>query len=193
MIEISQQAPEEKVEETKSVSVNDIAEKVEEVRDLQVEAADLQARLKEVNGKVLGILNGELPDLMDQAGVKRLDIPESNGLPALNVTTRDFYRANIAASWDAEKKEEGYNYLRENGGADLIKARVEVFAEHIDDAIALHDELLAEGHTNMNVGQSVHSGSLGAWLREQHEQGLDVDLEKIGGFIGRQAVIKETN
>lgn len=169
-----------------------VRQKVAEVRDAELRLEDLEEQVSLLKKQLDRIYKEELPSLMDEAGVDSLGIPASGNHPAFDAKLSPFYSANIAASWDAERRAQGFRWLEENGHGDLIKTEVAVsFArgDHEEAKKLLH-ELSAKG-VKPSLKESVHAQTLTAWLREQVESGGEIPpLEKIGGYIGRVVNLK---
>lgn len=157
-------------------------------REIQLEVLNLEERIADLKKQLRDITEEQLPELMDEAGIAKLELERDGNMPAVKVAMKPFYRAGISASWDDERKEKAYNWLVEHDAGDLIKATVTIKfnKESYSDAISLAKEL-AETYSNVNVDRNVHGGTLSAWLKEQVEEcgRSDIPLDVIGGSMGR--------
>jgi hypothetical protein len=170
-----------------------ITNKATEARDLELEIADLEEVLSEKKVRLNAIYHAELPELMLAAGVDTLGLPAQGNQPAYDGKLKPFYSANIAASWDAEKRAEGFRALEEVGAADLIKQTVTVqlprgSKEEAEKLVKTIGEL---GWTPA-VAETVNHQTLTAWLKAQVETGGTIPpLDKIGGTIGNKVTLKK--
>lgn len=172
-------------------SLKRLREKAAKVRDDMLEATDLEEKLKAVNDRITKAKAEELPALMDELGVQRLDLAPEGNFPGYTATARPFYRANIAASWPPEKKAKAYTALTAAGSGDLLKTTVEiVFARGQKDDAKRALALLRENGFTPEVEQAVPHTTLTAWLKEQVEASIPVDLETFGAQIGRVVDLK---
>lgn len=164
-----------------------------QARDLSREISDLEERTKKKSSQLNVIVKETLPDLMDQAGITKLELRPEGNEPGWSFKLGPFFSAGIAAGWPEERKREAYEYLTSIGAGDLIKTFVTLsFAkEDRDVAVRLAAELRERG-MDIEVDESVHTSTLKAWLKETVEGGHDMpQLDKIGGFVGRQVTMKK--
>ena len=165
-----------------------------EVRDLDAEKTDLEERLSSVKRELHEKLHVDIPDLMDTAGVSELSIPPDGNKPGLKVSSNQFFKANIAASWPEDRRAEAFRYLESIGHGDLIKTEVSVAFPRDDQSKAgeFVDKVRDQGLVPIRK-ENVHPQTLTAWLKESVVEGHVVpDLEKIGGIVGRVAKIETT-
>lgn len=166
--------------------------KAAEAREAEFELESLEERVRDLKKRLETIYEEDLPILMDEAGVDRIGIPAHGNLPAMDAKLSPFFSANIAANWDAERRNAAFRWLEANGSGDLIKTEVAVAfprGKH-EEAKSLAEELSAKGIAP-TFKETVHSQTLTAWLREQLESGAELPpLETIGGYIGRIVSLK---
>lgn len=170
-----------------------LREKCSQLRDLDAEASDLEQRLEDVKAKANLLKTKTLPDLMAETGLAQLTLEPRGNLPALELKLAPFYSAGIAAKWPAPKRAEGMEYLDSVDAGDLIKTTitVEFSRDRRKDALDLA-KLIKERGFSPDVSERVYPSSLAVWLRETWEDddgltpdGKPVDLDKIGGYVGR--------
>ena len=167
--------------------------KVAYARDIEALVSDLSQRLKDANTQLQLLYQKDLPDLMDEAGVDKVGLPASGNLPAMDAELRPFYSANIAASWDEDRRQAAFNWLEEHGHGDLIKTDVTLSyaREDREEAKEMAEDLRIRGYTPQ-LKEGVHAQTLSAWLREQIEDRHHFPpLETIGGSVGRVVRLKE--
>ena len=168
-----------------------IRETAGNARDLEKEITDLEERIKHKKQTLNTIYHHELPDLMFEAGVDEVGLPAEGNLPSMVAKLGPYYAANIAAGWGEEKRDAAFNWLDTNGHGDLIKTQVTISLPR--EARAQAAKLIKQLEAyHPEVKQSVHPGTLTAWLREQVESGEDLPpLDVIGGTVGQVVKLKE--
>jgi hypothetical protein len=175
-----------------TATLNAVTRKAHEARDLELEAEDLERRLKDTKQALRSIYHEELPTLMDQAQTDRIGVPAEGNMPAYDLRLSPFYRAVIPANWSPEQRANAFQALTDLGHADLIKTEVTIMLprERREDYHKLTDALAALNLTP-DIKETVHWKTLTAWLQEQFEHGNPLPpLEAIGAEVGR--VVKMT-
>lgn len=165
--------------------------KCSEARDLEAEIEDVELRLADLKSSLASALSKTLPDMMTEIGVPSMQLAAQGNLQAVELKLTPFYSAGIAAKWPQEKKEIAYKYLDETGNGDLIKTELSLTfpREKRAEALKIVAMLKKEG-LNPEVSESVNGSTLTAWLKEKTEDKEHVDLEKIGGYVGRTVKMK---
>lgn len=144
---------------------------------------DLAAAKRELN-RMLQVV---LPDNFDAAGITAFELGAIDNQPGIRAELKPYYSANIAGSWNEEKRSAAFNYLESLEAGDLIKTQLSVSLPQgcWDQAQLLASLIEAQGF-QPEVKQSVPHTSLTAWLKEQVERhNFTPDLAKIGGAVGR--------
>jgi hypothetical protein len=161
---------------------------------LELEKADLEQRLKDTNIALQDHYYHLLPDLFDEAGVESVTLPPEGNTPGIKASASPYYRANIAAEWDPDKRKAAFNYLESLAAGDLIKTIIKISYNREDHEQAKKMvDMLKALRLNLSIEESVHWGTLTSWLREQVEVKKTLpDLDKIGGTVGRVVRLKET-
>ena len=147
----------------------DINEKEEELKSLK-----LQKHLMSTE---------QIPTMMDEMGVQRLDVEN------LSVSLKPLINASIPPT----RREEAYQWLRENDLDDIIKNDVIMSFGKGEDNMAgdIMYELEQRGmHPEKKT--HIHSMTLKAFIRERVEKGLPIDLDLFGAFVARTADIKRS-
>lgn len=125
----------------------------------------------------------QIPAMMDEMGVQRLDVEN------LSVTLKPLINASIPQT----RREEAYQWLRDNGLDDIIKNDVIMSFGKGEDNMAgdIMYELEQRGmHPEKKT--HIHSMTLKAFIRERVEKGLPIDLDMFGAFVARTADIKRS-
>lgn len=181
------------------VQPHDQRDKLVEIQTLGEEAMVLEARietgeelLKNLKEQLRGIYQDRMPTLMMEARLDKIGIaPKGNSLG------RDFelttvYRASISAEWDDAKRERAFSVLRRMKAEPLIKAEVSASLPKGKLSVAKKIAAFAKKlGVEATLSESVHHGTLSAWLKEVYvakKKSLPAkDLEAIGGFVGKVA------
>ena len=194
------------IKASKSEVPNDKLEAIQaeakKARDLEFTIAELEARVKEHRSHLNTIYIETLPQMMMEVGIDHIGLAKEGNYAGYDYKLKKFYRANIAARWDDEKREQGFAYVKRMGAEDLIKTEVVVlfpkggvalakklvaFAKKMKVNIKIGKKKIAKPVT-VEISRGIHSGTLSAWLRElvekHHKFPSVADLEKIGGTIG---------
>jgi hypothetical protein len=163
-----------------------------ELRDLRMEQRSLEERLNALRKRAEVIEREQLPALFNQERVDSLGLPASGNLPAMDFKLEPYFKANIAASWEPERREAAFKYLERRGAGDLIKSEIVITLPRGSEG--LRRQIIA-GLRKLKVefvaDLSVPWTTLSAWVRESFRDGENVDLEVIGGDVGEVVKIRE--
>lgn len=123
-----------------------------------------------------------IPEAMDDAGVSEFQL-----MTGEKVRVSDVVRANISAPHMAD----AVAWLEANDGGDLIKTVVSSSVPRgerdLVDAIMHAIQLTGAVAEQKN---SVHWGTLTAWVKERMSAGQPIDNELLGVYVGRKTEIK---
>jgi len=152
-----------------------------EHRRLGGEVDELKEKMKKLVARQAIIETRELPDLLQQAGVK-----EITTLEGLKVTTKF-----IVGGIPAESKEEAFAWLDSNGHSDLIKRNLSLaFDKGATEQAEKAKAQLVEMGFDPALKLDVHPQTFMAFARTQIMNGKMLPLDKWGCFYGDKAVIK---
>jgi len=154
---------------------------VHRLNEKQQQIDDTEKYLKELKAEKQRIAFEQIPMLMDEMGIERVDVDGAT------VTLKPF----VSASIPADRKQEAFNWLREHGLDDIIKNDIIVsFGRGQDNAAGdVMYELEQKGfHPEQKT--HIHSMTLKAFIREQVEQGNSIDLDMFGAYVARTAEVK---
>jgi hypothetical protein len=173
--------------------------KAASARDLRLEIDDLLARVEEKKRDLNRLFQEELPALMDAAGTDKIGAPPSGNKRGMDFELHSYYSASISAKWDPKRKEAAYAVLKSRKAEGLIRATIEARLPKGNLAaakkvMAFVKKLKIKGAV-ADLKQSVHKGTLSAWLRETYEDHRKTlsakELEAIGGSVGRVVRVKD--
>jgi hypothetical protein len=165
-----------------------------ERRNLDAAKASLEERLTQVNVDIRTIERETLPSMFAEARVDRIDIPAEGNYPACSATLDDYYFANIVASWDDARRQEGFEELDRIGLGAIVKTEVVVAfgrdqAADRDDFVA---ELQALG-VDYTERRAVSWNTLTAAVRDLYERGQRLSAEtlsKLGATVSKIVKVK---
>ena len=155
-----------------------------ELRNQEKNIADLEEVLKKAKQVARELAERQLPEAMLELGLSELKLADGSKVTIKDVVQASIPKGNILAA---------LNYLSapEIGAESLIKSEVSVaFSKgEKERAQQLTESLQAQG-LNPLFEMSVHPQTLSAWVRERLANGAPVDLELLGVYTGKKAVIK---
>ena len=156
------------------------------VKDLDQLTIDINAKEEELKSLKLQkhkMSTEQIPAMMDEMGVQRLDVEN------LSVSLKPLINASIPPT----RREEAYQWLRENDLDDIIKNDVILSFGKGEDNIAgdiMYD--LEQRGMHPEKKTHIHQMTLKAFIRERVEKGLPIDLDLFGAYVARIADIKRS-
>jgi hypothetical protein len=155
----------------------------QEMRDLEVEIAEIEAKLKAKNDELSGLVEHRIPDFMDELGLSELRLKDGS-----KVIVDSGYVANISK----ERQDEAFKWLRDNGHGSLIKHVLAVnLKKDMEKVQAELVEVFKDKGVNFEDKESVHASTLKAFVNEQmSKEGSKLPQELFGVFPIRKAKIK---
>ena len=165
-------------------SVNEgkkLSEQVVKLQKLEDEVLAKEEELKELKRKA-ELLSGEvIPTMMQEMNISTLKLADGS-----SVEVKPVYGASIPVA----KKEQAYNWLRENGLGDLIKNEVTVAFGRNEDVKASDYATFVKGQGYEPVQKlKVEPMTLKALVRERVESGQDMPSDLFNMFTGNRTKI----
>lgn len=154
----------------------------------------LESELKDLNKQINTMKIDTIPDLMREAGVDLIGVPDMG----VNIRLEMYCKASIPLSWPPTKRQKAFDHLREIGGADLIKSELSLKAakgndDKMRELAQRVDQLAAEygiqGH--VQIDDTVAWNGLTAFVKQAMQDGQSVDLEALGAHYGEVAKITD--
>ena len=143
--------------------------------------AGKEQELKEVKRKHELVSSEVIPTMMQEMNISTLKLSDGT-----SVEVKPVYGASIPA----DKKEEAYKWLRENGLGDLIKNEVTVAFGRSEDNKAQQYAVLAQGQGYEPIQKlKVEPMTLKALVRERVEAGLDMPSDLFNLFTSNRTKI----
>ena len=166
---------------TQTNEVKALSDQVLNLRDLEDKLKQKEVELNKLK-KDLNIISGEvIPTMMTEMNISTLKLADGSA-----VEVKPIYGASITS----EKKEEAFNWLRNNGLGDLIKNEVTVSFGRNEDNKALQYANLAQCQGYQPVQKlKVEPMTLKALVRERVESGQDMPSDLFNVFAGNRTKI----
>ena len=158
-----------------------LADQVVKLRQLEDEIKTTEDRLKNLKQKA-DTLSGEvIPTMMTEMNISTMKLADGSA-----VEVKPVYGASIPVA----KKEEAFNWLRENGLGDLIKNEVTVSFGRNEDNKAAEYAVLAQGQGFQPTQKlKVEPMTLKALVRERLESGQEMPTDLFNVFAGNRTKI----
>jgi len=154
---------------------------VRNLRRIEQEIEDADNHLKALKQEKHKLSVENIPALMDEMGVERLDVD--------GVTVER--KMIVSASIPAARKDEAFSWLRDNGLDDIIKNDVTCsFGKGEDNVAGDVVGLLQERGFDPKTKTHVHPSTLKAFVKERITDGKPIDLDMFGAFISNAAQIR---
>lgn len=155
-----------------------------DLNEAQLEAARIEEQLKAANAKVTDLAEKQIPDLMDQIGMRTFTTSDG-----FKVDVRETIRASVPAA----KKEAAMQWLDDNGHSGLIKRSILVAFDRQQEKEARKLEAqLSKKFENVKTDLKVEPSTLRAFIGEQLEKGEAIPLDLFGAWRQRIAKITAT-
>jgi len=158
-----------------------LADQVVKLRDIEDKIKVAEDNLKKLKQQA-DTLSGEvIPTMMTEMNISTMKLADGSA-----VEVKPVYGASIPV----EKKEEAFNWLRENGLGDLIKNEVTVSFGRNEDNKAAQYAVLAQGQGYQPTQKlKVEPMTLKALVRERIESGKDMPSDLFNVFAGNRTKI----
>lgn len=172
-----------------------LQQKAAAARDIELNIASLADEISDLKDKLGKLQKDEMPSLMDELRIDRIGVPADGNKPAMDYKLVEQISASISAKWPEERLNAAFDLLKKMKAESLIKT--EVSAKLPKGNLKQAKALMAAAKKlkiTADLKQTVHAGTLTAWLREIYDGGQSLpqsDLDKIGGYIGRVVKAEE--
>ena len=173
---------EDKQDQIKAVAnPNELANKVQQLKDLEDEIANAEASVKKLKEKANILSQFEIPQMMEEMNITKLKLKDGE-----TVEVSNFYSASIV------DQDAAFQWLRENGRGDIIKNDITVTFGRGEDNKAAQYAVLAKGQGYEPVQKvGVHPQTLKGVVRECNESGIELpDCFKT--YVGNRTNIKRS-
>src|SRR5210317_1645493 len=121
---------------TKTNDANELSDQVVKLRNLEDQIKSTEDSLKKLKAKADSLSGEVIPTMMTEMNISTMKLADGSAIEVKPV---------YGASSPADKKEEAFNWLQENGLGDLIKNEVTVSFGRNEDNKAADYAVLAQG------------------------------------------------
>jgi hypothetical protein len=170
------------VEKLDNSGLDTVAGLARKIKQQQEKVERLDRELKDEKQNLLKLTDEDLPSTMADLGLSKFSLDDGS-----TVEVKPTYGASILV----KDRPAAYDWLRDNGFDDIIKNIVSCqFGRGEDDqASAFHAFASQQGYpTSQN--ESIHAGTLKAFVKERIEAGEDFPHQLFGAYVGQRAIIK---
>ena len=170
------------VEKLDNSGLDTVAGLARKIKQQQEKVERLDRELKGEKQNLLKLTDEDLPSTMADLGLSKFSLDDGS-----TVEVKPTYGASILV----KDRPAAYDWLRDNGFDDIIKNIVSCqFGRGEDDqASAFHAFASQQGYpTSQN--ESIHAGTLKAFVKERIEAGEDFPHQLFGAYVGQRAIIK---
>jgi hypothetical protein len=158
-----------------------LSDLVRTLRNVEKQIEDAEIHMKALKAEKHKLSVENIPSLMDEMGVERLDVD------GLTVERKMMVHASIPQA----RKDEAFAWLRENGLDDIIKNDVTCsFGKGEDNMAGDVVGILQEKGFDPKTKTHVHPSTLKAFIKERVTDGKPIDLDMFGAFIANAAQIR---
>lgn len=158
-----------------------LSDLVRKLRAVEDNISDTEHHLKALKAEKQKLSVENIPALMDEMGVERLDVD------GVTVTRKMMVHASIPK----DRKDEALGWLRSEGLDDIIKNDVTCsFGKGEDNMAGDVLGMLQERGYDATAKTYVHPMTLKAFVKERMESGKPIDLDMFGAFVANAAEIR---
>jgi len=176
-INLRQDAP----DQTDSVDVNELSEAIEQFKSVGAQILATEIKLKELKAQEKYISEFTIPEIMEKQNLKTVKLKDGS---ELSVGKKFF------ASFKADKKEEGIQWLRDNGLGDIVDNNITVtFGQGEDNKAVEYASLARESGYEPTQQEKVHHSRLSAVMREWKEKGNEVPVDLFNTLEGNRTSV----
>ena len=166
---------------TETGNVKNLSDQVLSLQSLENEIKEDEEKIKTKKDRADKLSREVIPTMMKEMSLSSLKLADGS-----SVEVKPIYGASIPVA----KREEAFNWLRQNGLGDLIKNDVTVTFGMSEDIKASDYAILAKRQGYEPIQKvSVHTGTLKALVRERIESGKEIPTELFNVFAGNQTKI----
>lgn len=157
----------------------------EKQKKLTKTIAELENQLSITKEQLRRVQEQDLPEAMDAVGMTKFSMEDGT-----EIKVKPFYAASIPE----DRKEEAFDWLKENEFDGMIKAEVKVSFGKGEFEVAKAFMEFIRGFNEKAIDpeykENVHWQTLRAFVKEQIEGGKPLPLDMFGVFVGRKADLK---
>tara|TARA_R110000803_G_scaffold124003_1_gene191823 strand:+ start:32 stop:631 length:600 start_codon:yes stop_codon:yes gene_type:complete len=173
-----------KIDQLQEGKLDAVSRLATEAAALEHKLADTEKIMKETKAALLKITDERLPEALEVMGLQKFTLTDGS-----EIAIKPIYAASIPK----DRKEEAFQWLRDNDHGDLVKNLVSVSFGRGEDETAKEFVGLCDAQGFVpSQAEKVESSTLRGWLRERVEAGDPIPLDLFGAFISQRATIKRS-
>jgi hypothetical protein len=158
-----------------------LSQLVRTLRKVETDIEDAETHIKALKQEKHKLSVENIPALMDEMGVERLDVD------GMSVERKMI----VAASIPVANREQAFDWLRDNNLDDIIKNDVTCsFGKGQDNLAGDVIGILQARGFDPTTKTHVHPSTLKAFIKERLVDGKPIDLDLFGAFVSNTAVLK---
>ena len=158
-----------------------LSDLVRMLRKVEGEIETTEEHLKHLKSEKHKLSVENIPALMDEMGIERLDVD------GITVSRKMMVHASIPL----DRKEEAFQWLRAQGLDDIIKNDVTLtFGKGEDNLAGDVVGMLEDRGFHPSTKTHIHPSTLKAFVKERVTDGKPIDLDMFGAFIANAAEIR---
>ena len=166
---------------TKVNDAKSLSEQVVKLQSMEEDLVKQEERLKKIKKDIEVMSREVIPTMMQEMNLSTLKLSDGS-----SVEVKPIYGASISPA----KKEEAFNWLRNNGLGDLIKNEITVSFGRNEDNKASDYANLAKGQGYEPVQKlKVEPMTLKALVRERLESGQEMPSDLFNVFAGNRTKV----
>ena len=170
------------VESLDSAGLNTVAGLARKIKQQQDKVERLDRELKDEKQALLKMTDEDLPSTMADLGLSKFSLDDGSMVSVM---------ATYGASILVKNRPVAYEWLRDNGYDDIIKNIVSCqFGRGEDDQASAFQAFASQQGYPADQNESIHAGTLKAFVKERIEAGDDFPHDLFGAYVGQRAVIK---
>lgn len=159
-----------------------LASKYREAENILLQIDQHEQKIKELKDAYKTATEDDMPALLSELGVSAIKLPSGE---MVSIETE------LHCGIPAARKEEAFEWLRDNNHADLIKNELVVkFGRNEDNMVKEIKGVAETMGLKFDEKTSVHSMTLKAFVKEQMRSGNDLPQDLFGVFIRRLVDVK---
>lgn len=169
-----------------------IRDRIRKLRELEFQNVSLAETMERNSAIIRQIKDKELVDMFDSARINVLGVQADGNLPPYEIEIRPYYKANIAADWEPEKKAAAYAWLDKHKLGDMLRNTFSIqLGKGTRDKQKKLAAFLKKSKIEFSYVYGVPHTTLTAFVKEQYEAGKTLPLELLGATVGRVATVKK--
>ena len=166
----------------KTKNINQLADKIKELQSQQEQLQQQEDAIKQKKKEIEHLSGEVIPTMLSEMGLSFLKLADGSSVEV---------KTNYSATITQAKKEEAFNWLRENGLGDIIKNEISVsFGRNEDNKAADYANLAKSQGLDTMQKLKVEPMTLKALVRERMEAGKEMPTELFNIFVGNKTTIK---